>query len=161
MGELAFEMDAEDGASRAQECRVLVVDDDPLVRSRLALFLRAAGYEVELAATGEEALRIMDAAHFHIILTDWHMPDMDGLALCRYVRLRMQENYVYVMMLSIRDTENDALTGLAAGADDFVVKGTAIEEILARLEIGRRNSRGEYAPQTRNADDWVCHTGFQ
>jgi two-component system, cell cycle response regulator len=135
-------------------CRVLVVDDDPLVRTRLSILLNAARYQVELAATGEEALRIMDTAQCHVVLTDWQMPDMDGLALCRHVRLKIQENYIYVLMLTIRDTERDVLIGLAAGADDYVVKGTPIGEILARLEIGRRISHGKYLRQTRNQDDW-------
>jgi two-component system cell cycle response regulator len=141
-------------SSVAPPCRVLVVDDDPLVRARLSTLLSTSQYQVEVAATGEEALRIMDSAHCHIVLTDWHMPDMDGLALCRHVRLKIQENYVYVLMLTIRDTERDVLTGLAAGADDYIVKGTPIDEILARLEIGRRISRGKYLRQTRNRDDW-------
>lgn len=142
------------GLSVAPPCRVLVVDDDPLVRARLSILLNAFQYQVEVAATGEEALRIMDGAHCHIVLTDWQMPDMDGLALCRHVRHKIQESYVYVLMLTIRDAERDVLTGLAAGADAYIVKGTPIDEILARLEIGRRISRGEYSGQTRNREDW-------
>jgi two-component system cell cycle response regulator len=140
--------------SAAPQCRVLVVDDDPLVRARLSTLLNASQYQVEVAATGEEALRIMDTAHCHIVLTDWLMPDMDGLALCRHVRHKIQESYVYVLMLTIRDTERDVLTGLAAGVDAYVVKGTPIKEILARLEIGRRISLGKYSEQTRNRGDW-------
>lgn len=142
------------GLSAPPPCRVLVVDDDPLVRTRLSALLNASQYQVEVAATGEEALRVMDAAHCHIVLTDWQMPDMDGLALCRHVRHKIQESYVYVLMLTIRDTERDVLTGLAAGVDAYVVKGTPIGEILARLEIGRRISLGKYSGQTRNRDDW-------
>jgi len=66
------------------------------------------------------------------------MPDMDGLALCRQVRLGVQQGYVYLLMFTIRDTEHDMLTGLAAGADAYLVKGAPTEEILARLAIGRR-----------------------
>jgi two-component system, cell cycle response regulator len=123
-------------------CRVLVVDDDDLVRARLAALLEGAQYQVEVAATGDEALRVLDSTQCHIVLTDWQMPDMDGLALCRQVRLRLQESYVYVLMLTIRDSDSDMLTGLAAGADDYVVKGAPFEQILARLEIGRRITRG-------------------
>ena len=119
-------------------CRILVVDDDALVRARLSALLNAAQYDVEVAATGEEALRILDATHCHIVLTDWQMPDMDGLALCRHIRLRHHEGYIYVLMLTIRDGESDAMTGLAAGADAYVIKGAPIDDILARLEIGRR-----------------------
>ena len=66
------------------------------------------------------------------------MPDMDGLALCRHIRLRHHEGYIYVLKLTIRDGESDAMTGLAAGADAYVIKGAPINDILARLEIGRR-----------------------
>jgi two-component system cell cycle response regulator len=119
-------------------CRILVVDDDDLVRGRLAEILSASQYEVEMASSGAEALRVLNETPCHIVLTDWQMPDMDGLALCRLVRMRAQEHYVYVLMLTIRDAHADVLTGLAAGADDYVVKGASIEEILARLETGRR-----------------------
>jgi two-component system cell cycle response regulator len=119
-------------------CRVLVVDDDALVCARLSALLNASQYDVEVATTGKEALRILDATHCHIVLTDWQMPDMDGLALCRHIRLRRHESYIYVLMLTVRDTEHDVLTGLAAGADAYVVKGAKIDDILARLEIGRR-----------------------
>jgi diguanylate cyclase (GGDEF)-like protein len=119
-------------------CRILVVDDDDLVRGQLAEILSASQYQVEMAASGAEALRVMNEAPCHIVLTDWQMPDMDGLALCRLVRMRAQEHYVYVLMLTVRDAHQDVLTGLAAGADDYVVKGASIEEILARLETGRR-----------------------
>jgi two-component system, cell cycle response regulator len=119
-------------------CRILVVDDDELVRARLAGILSASHYEVAMAASGAEALRVLNEAPCHIVLTDWQMPDMDGLSLCRLVRMRAQEHYVYVLMLTVRDSHQDLLTGLAAGADDYVVKGASVEEILARLETGRR-----------------------
>ena len=142
------------GMAASQSCRILVVDDDAMVRTRLAALLNASHYLVEEAATGEEALHILDATHCDIVLTDWQMPDMDGLALCRHVRRKMHESYVYVLMLTIRDTEHDVLTALGAGADAYVVKGTPIDEFLARVEIGRRISRGEYSRETRNRDDW-------
>jgi two-component system, cell cycle response regulator len=122
-------------------CRVLLVDDDALVRARLSALLNASQYQVETAATGEEAVRVLDATHCHIVLTDWQMPDMDGLALCRHIRLRHRESYIYVLMLTIRDSEHDVMKGLAAGADAYLVKGATINDFLARLEIGRRITR--------------------
>jgi diguanylate cyclase (GGDEF)-like protein len=145
---------APQGLAATHSCRVLVVDDDPMVRKHLAEVLNASQYLVEVAATGAEALRIMDATHCHVVLTDWQMPDMDGLALCRHVRLKMQESYVYVLMLTIRNTRHDVLTAFAAGADAYVVKGAATNDLLARVEIGRRISHGEYAKATKNRDDW-------
>jgi two-component system, cell cycle response regulator len=119
-------------------CRILVVDDDVLVRARLSALLNASHYDVEVASTGEEALRILDATRCHIVLTDWQMPDMDGLAVCRHIRLRHHESYIYVLMLTVRDSEHDFRRGLAAGADAYVVKSATINDLLAHVEIGRR-----------------------
>ena len=134
-----------------QSCRVLVVDDDALVRSRLSALL-SSQYEVEVAATAEEALRILDAMHCQIILTDWKMPGMDGLGLCRHVRRRDHEGYVYVVMLTVRDSEHDVLAGLAAGADAYVVKGAPIAAILAQLDVGRRITLLKQSLRTVNRD---------
>ncbi len=119
-------------------CRVLVVDDDLLVRARLVGLLKACQYEVETAANGEQALAILDALRCHVLLTDWLMPEMDGLALCRHVRQRPPGDYVYTLMLTVRDDAQDILAGLAAGADDYLIKSAPIDEILARIEVGRR-----------------------
>jgi two-component system, cell cycle response regulator len=136
-----------------QPCRVLVVDDDDLVRARLAALLRTAGFETETAASGKDALRILAARHCQVLLTDWQMPDMDGLALCRIVRTEHSDNYVYVIMLTVRDTKQDVLTGLAAGADDYVVKSSPVEEIMARLEVARRITHVENSLRTSNREN--------
>jgi two-component system, cell cycle response regulator len=136
-----------------QPCRVLVVDDDDLVRARLTALLRTGGFEVEAAASGEEALRIMAACHCQVLLTDWQMPDMDGLALCRIVRAEHADNYVYVVMLTVRDRKEDVLTGLAAGADDYVIKTSPVEEIMARLEVARRITHVENSLRTSNREN--------
>jgi two-component system cell cycle response regulator len=142
--------------SRApHSCRVLVVDDDDLVRERLAALLNASHFDVEVAASGADAMRVLSSTRCHIVLTDWQMPDMDGLTLCRTVRSSEQEHYIYVLMLTIRNTRRDILTGLAAGADDYVVKGAPIEEILARLEVGRRIVR---ANDSRNQHPSSSHS---
>ncbi len=137
----------------AQACRVLVVDDDELVRARLKFYLEKSKYDVVVAASGEEALQILSATHCQVVLTDWQMSDMDGLALCRLVRNSASESYVYVMMLSVRGSKQDIILGLAAGADDYVVKGAPIEEILARVEIGRRITHVEYSLRTSNREN--------
>jgi two-component system chemotaxis response regulator CheY len=134
-------------------CRVLVVDDDDLVRARLSALLRMSQFDVQTAGSGEEALRIMNTTPCQILLTDWQMPDMDGLALCRNIRAEKRESYVYVVMLTVRDSKQDLLTGLAAGADDYVVKGAPIEEILARLEIARRITHVETSLRASNREN--------
>jgi diguanylate cyclase (GGDEF)-like protein len=137
----------------ARRCRVLVVDDDELVLRQLAALLRTAGYDVYTASSGEEALKVLDKSLCQIVLTDWQMPDMDGLALCRNIRLRDNTGYVYVLMLTVRSGRRDVLAGLSAGADDYVVKGAATEEILARLQVGRRITHLEYSLRKSNLEN--------
>jgi two-component system cell cycle response regulator len=129
---------AQDPRGTHGRCRILVVDDDALVRARLAALLRASQFEVESADSAEDALRILATTRCQVLLTDWLMPDMDGLSLCRNVRANSSDRYVYVLMLTIRSGKEDLLAGLAAGADDYVVKGAPVEEILARVEVARR-----------------------
>lgn len=137
-----------------QPCRVLVVDDDELARSRLAALLQASQFEVEVADCGEQALRMMNEQPCQILMTDWQMPDMDGLTLCRIVRAGQNESYVYVLMLTVRDRQEDLLTGLAAGADDYLVKGRPIKEMLARLEVARRITHVEQSLRESNRENW-------
>jgi two-component system, cell cycle response regulator len=119
-------------------CRVLVVDDDEIVLASLSALLRGRQFDVESAACGKDALRIMAAMPCQILIADWQMPDMDGLSLCRRVRDSGPDRQVYVLMHTVRSGEEALLTGFAAGADDYVVKGAPVEELLARLEVGRR-----------------------
>lgn len=134
-------------------CRVLVVDDDNTVRSRLTSLLKLAGYEVYSAGTGAEALLILGAKPCSIVVTDWDMPIMDGLQLCRSLRLRDSEHYTYVLMLTTRGDQSDILVGLGSGADDYLVKGGSTEELLARVEVGRRITRLENALRAMNEEN--------
>jgi len=135
------------------QCRVLVVDDDDIVRAQLSNVLKRAHFEVEVAASGEEAIRMLDKANCQIVLTDWQMPGMDGLALCRRVRLEHVQGYVYVMMLTVRGSKQDMLQSLAAGADDYIVKGSSVEEILARMEVARRITHLECSLRLSNREN--------
>jgi diguanylate cyclase (GGDEF)-like protein len=134
-------------------CRVLIVDDDELVVGHLSALLQRAGYEVHTAGTGEEALSILDTMFCQIVLTDWQMPDMDGLSLCRDLRSRARDGYIYILMLTIRAGRSDILAGLSAGADDYLVKGASSDEILARLEVGRRITHLEQALRSSNREN--------
>lgn len=124
-------------------CSVLVVDDDDLIRAHLMAVLNRAGFQVQGASGGAQALLMLNVTPCDVLLTDWEMPGMDGPALCRALRLRDSDRETYVMMLSVRRNAEDILVGLAAGADDYVVKGAAPEELLARIGIGRRTMRVE------------------
>jgi two-component system, OmpR family, response regulator MprA len=124
--------------------RVLVVDDDPAVRESLRRSLAFNGYQVELADDGEHALRQVAVTHPDAVVLDVMMPRMDGLAACR--ALRAAGDDVPVLMLTARDEVSDRVAGLDAGADDYLPKPFALEELLARLRallrrIGPSESR--------------------
>jgi two-component system response regulator MprA len=111
--------------------RVLVVDDDPAVRESLRRSLAFNGYQVELAADGEQALRAVADSRPDAVVLDVMMPRLDGLATCR--ALRAAGDDVPVLMLTARDEVADRVAGLDAGADDYLPKPFALEELLARL----------------------------
>ncbi len=110
--------------------RILVVDDEPAVRESLRRALQLEDYEVELAADGLEALERVRANGVDAVVLDVSMPQLDGLEACR--RLRAEGNRLPVLMLTARDEVSDRVAGLDAGADDYVVKPFALEELLAR-----------------------------
>jgi two-component system response regulator MprA len=110
---------------------VLIVDDEPAVRESLERALRLEGYEVELAADGEEALIAAAEHHPDAIILDVLMPRLDGITACR--RLRATGDRTPILVLTARDAISDRVAGLDAGADDYLVKPFALEELLARL----------------------------
>jgi len=121
--------------------RVLVVDDEPAVRESISRSLRFEGYEVELAADGESALKFQATRPADAVVLDVMMPVIDGLETCR--RLRATGDRVPVLMLTARRAVGDRVTGLDAGADDYLVKPFALEELLARLRaLLRRTDTG-------------------
>ena len=121
--------------------RILVVDDEPAVRDSLERALRLDGYEVELASDGLEALAKLRREEPNAVVLDLLMPQMDGLAVCR--SLRAEGRRTPVLILTARDGVADRVAGLDAGADDYLVKPFALEELQARLRaLLRRNGRG-------------------
>ncbi len=117
--------------------RVLVVDDDALVRRMLTRSLAAEGFEVEHVADGGAALAAAEASAPDLVVLDVTMPGLDGLAVCR--RLRANGLRGSILMLTARDAVADRVAGLEAGADDYLVKPFAVEELVARLHaLGRR-----------------------
>jgi two-component system, OmpR family, response regulator MprA len=122
--------------------RVLVVDDKRAVRDSLRRALELEGYDVELAADGEEALeRLAQNGEPDAVVLDILMPKMDGLEVCR--RLRREGHRLPVLMLTARDEVENRVAGLDAGADDYVTKPFALEELLARLRaLLRRTTSG-------------------
>ncbi len=119
---------------------VLVVDDEPALRDSLARALIAEGYEVETAPDGLAALERLRAHEPDAVVLDVLMPGYDGLEVAR--RLRASGSRVPVLMLTARDAVDDRVAGLDAGADDYVVKPFALEELLARLRAMLRRGHG-------------------
>jgi two-component system cell cycle response regulator len=137
----------------ASLCRVLIVDDDELVLRRLSALVLLGGYETHTATSGAAALRILSETPCQIVLTDWHMPDMDGLTLCCQLRSRENDGYIYILLVTVRSARSDIIAGLAAGADDYVVKGATTEELLARIGVGRRITQLERSLRVSNREN--------
>jgi two-component system response regulator MprA len=136
--------------------RVLVVDDEPAVREALRRSLAFEGYEVDLAPDGLAALELVAARAPDVVVLDVLMPRMDGLTAAR--RLRASGSRVPVLMLTARDTVGDRVTGLDAGADDYLVKPFELDELLARLRALLRRSALSAAPGTGTV---LAHGGLR
>ena len=121
--------------------RLLVVDDDRAVRESLRRALTLEGYEVELAVDGADGLTRLAVGGADAVVLDVAMPEVDGLVMCR--RLRELGDRVPVLMLTAREAVDDRVAGLDSGADDYLVKPFALEELLARLRALLR--RGDAA----------------
>jgi putative two-component system response regulator len=120
--------------------KVLTVDDDEVSLETLNFALQDAGYDVESAHNGREALEILrdPQRHCRLVITDWMMPEMDGLDLCRAVRAEPFRGYVYVIVLTCRDGMEETIEGLSAGADDFIAKPFDPRELTVRVRAGER-----------------------
>jgi two-component system response regulator MprA len=120
---------------------VLVVDDDAAVRNSLDRALRLNGYEVDLAVDGVDALNRVSASPPDAIVLDVLMPNMDGLEVCR--RMRSFGDQTPILMLTAQDGVSERVAGLDAGADDYLPKPFALEELLARLRALLRRASGD------------------
>ncbi len=118
--------------------KILIVEDEQDTKYILETLLKRSGYEIRTANNGVEALETLKEFKPHVILADWTMPLMDGVELCD--RLRKKEEYksIYYIILTARGTLRDKIEGLDTGADDFLVKPTDNQELLARIRTGIR-----------------------
>jgi two-component system response regulator MprA len=121
--------------------RILVVDDDRALRDALRRVLTLAGYEVQAAEDGEQAIELVVQAVPEAVVLDVGLPGIDGLEVCR--RLRRLGNRVPILMLTARDAVSDRIDGLDAGADDYLVKPFDVEELKARVRALLRRAGGE------------------
>ncbi|HKW79059.1 MAG TPA: response regulator transcription factor [Candidatus Limnocylindria bacterium] len=142
---------------------VLLVEDDPSVRGAVERALRTAGHKVEMVSAGDKALAAATANPYDAIVLDRGLPGLDGLEVCR--QLRAAGNAVPILMLTARAAVAERVEGLDAGADDYVVKPFALDELLARLRaLGRRSTsdgRGvlSFAGLTFDPDSLEWHRG--
>lgn len=119
--------------------KALVVEDDPIARAVLQATLRKFGYESEAMVDGQAAWELLETRPFRVIISDWMMPRMDGLELCRRVRAREGAEYVYFILLTARGaTEANQDEALQAGVDDFLTKPLNAHELRARLHVASR-----------------------
>jgi two-component system, cell cycle response regulator len=118
--------------------KVLVAEDEPVSRLRLQAFLSKWGYTVLAAPDGAEALRILEHERPRLVVLDRMMPHVDGLDICRTIRQRGAEPYVYVILLTAQDEPDEIVAGFQAGADDYITKPFAVQELEARVRTGAR-----------------------
>ena len=117
--------------------RVVIVDDDPSVLLVLQAYLESLGYEVATATDGAEAFELVKRGDHRVVISDWEMPNMNGIELCRKIRERSGE-YVYFMLLTSREGKDSLIVGLDSGAADFLTKPFEPEELRVRLRTAER-----------------------
>jgi putative two-component system response regulator len=117
---------------------ILIVDDDDIALCMLKDMLEKAGYEVETASDGRQAIELLEHGSSRLVISDWEMPEMNGLELCEAVRSSVHLGYVYLILLTAHNSREHVIQGLSAGADDFVGKPFDPDELLVRVRAGER-----------------------
>ena len=117
---------------------ILLADDDPDMLRLLEQLLQRAGYAVRVVADGQEAIEAIESECPDILLTDWEMPRLTGIELCRFVRNMRLPHYVYIIFLTVRSDSAEIIRGLEAGADDYITKPAHEGQLLARVQSGSR-----------------------
>jgi len=120
------------------DTKVLLVDDDPAMLRIQSNWLEKSGYRVQQAGDGRQALAAIETDCPDFLVTDWEMPHLNGLELCREVRLRDLPHYVYILFITAKSALDEMIAGLDAGADDFLTKPVDRGEFLARMRVGSR-----------------------
>lgn len=123
---------------------ILVVDDEPSIRQALHVTLGNVGFEVAEAGSGEEAVESIRQRHYDAVLLDMNMPGMGGMAACK--EIRSIEPGLPVLMVTVRDSQDDKVEALESGADDYVTKPFHMRELTARVRAAIRRSRTSAAP---------------
>ncbi|HET6142876.1 MAG TPA: diguanylate cyclase [Candidatus Acidoferrales bacterium] len=119
--------------------KVLIANDAPVSRHLLEVALKGEGYQIVVAEDGAETLRILEEDGYpRIVILDWMMPQADGVEICRSIRKRAREPYVYLILLTAKGEQTEIIEGLEAGADDYMIKPFDLRELKARVRSGRR-----------------------
>lgn len=118
---------------------ILVVEDEEKIKEMVAGYLVGEGFQVRTAATGDEALQLLERYRFDLVVLDWMLPGLSGLEVCKRVR---QKSEVPIIMLTARSEEVDKLLGLELGADDYLTKPFSLRELVARIKVVLRRSKG-------------------
>ncbi len=129
---------------------ILIVEDSLPERERLKIMLARHGYQIFVATDGAEALQVLRQQNIDVVLSDWRMPRMDGLALCK--EIHSQTIAPYFILLTGLDSKNDLITAMDAGADDFLIKPCNAEELRARVAAGSRVIEMRKALQAQNQE---------
>ncbi len=117
---------------------ILIVEDDAITRHLLENKLVQLGYTVDSAQNGTEAWAKLNSAPFDMVISDWSMPEMDGLELFKRIRNADFKRYIYLILVTAHNTKGDIVSGLVSGADDYITKPINMEEFRARVEIGAK-----------------------
>jgi diguanylate cyclase (GGDEF)-like protein len=123
---------------REEALSVLIAEDNPVSRRLLEKSLKKAGHHVVVAQNGREALDLFRQSFFSMVLTDWMMPEMNGIELVHAIRNHDSPGYVFIVFLTSKDAKDDIIAGLEAGADDYLTKPFHNAELMARLKTGIR-----------------------
>ena len=118
--------------------KILIVEDDKISRMALEVYLKKLSHEVITAEDGRKGLSLFYAENPQIVITDWMMPELNGLELCRHIRSNPASKYTYILLLTALSGKSNYLEGMNAGADDFVTKPIDIAELRARLRVAER-----------------------
>ncbi len=139
--------------------KILAVEDDPVARAILRQALIRLGHEVVDARDGVEAMKMLEKEPVRVIVSDWMMPEMDGLDLCRAVRGRVQADYVYFILLTgLQADVNNQREAIEAGVDDFLTKPLDLQEIWMRLRVAERILR--FATEVRQLEAFLPICGY-
>ena len=118
--------------------KILIAEDEPISRRVLVSTLKRLGHEVVAAENGLQALEAYRKESFPVLISDWMMPVMDGLALCSEVRKLPRESYTYIVLLTALEGKSNYLEGMEAGADDFMTKPFDVEQLASRIHVAER-----------------------